>query len=88
VTIGTPDTTLKAIDAITDLMGAALAKTPTNREDIICLRTPQMQITTDPLQKVVIDGEIVGTTPIQVKCVPNSLSVIVPLISQQLSMHP
>jgi YegS/Rv2252/BmrU family lipid kinase len=88
VTIGTPDTTLKAIDAITDLMGAALAKTPTNREDIICLRTPQIQITTDPLQKVVIDGEIVGTTPIQVKCVPNSLSVIVPLISQQLSMHP
>lgn len=78
VTIGTPDTTLKALDAITDLMGAAFFKTPTNREDIICLRTSQIQVTTDPPQKVVIDGELIGTTPVLVTCVPNTLSVIVP----------
>jgi diacylglycerol kinase (ATP) len=78
VTIGTPDTTLKALDAITDLMGAAISKAPTCREDIICLRTSQIQVITDPLQKVVIDGELIGTTPIQVQCIPNSLKVIVP----------
>jgi len=78
VTIGTTDTELKAIDAIADLMGAAIYQTPTHREDIVCLRTSQIKVTTDPPQKVVIDGEIVGTTPIDVRCLPKSLSVLVP----------
>jgi diacylglycerol kinase (ATP) len=80
VTIGTPDTKLQALDAIADLMAAAIAQTPTHREDIICFRTPQIKVTTDPPQKVVIDGELIGTTPISVKCLPTSLSVIVPAI--------
>lgn len=82
VTIGTPDTKLKAIDAITDLIGAAIYQTRTNRQDIICLRTPEIRVTTDPPQKVVVDGEIVGTTPIEVKCIPQSLAVLVPSIDR------
>jgi diacylglycerol kinase (ATP) len=39
VTIGTTDSEFKAIDAIADLLGAAIYKTPTNRDDIICFRT-------------------------------------------------
>jgi diacylglycerol kinase (ATP) len=78
ITIGTPDTTLKALDAITDLMGAAISKMPTHREDIICLRTSQIYVTTDPPEKVVIDGELTGATPVQVQCIPNSLKVVVP----------
>jgi diacylglycerol kinase (ATP) len=80
VTIGTPDTKIQALDAIADLMAAAIAQTPTHREDIICLRTPQIKVTTNPPQKVVIDGELIGTTPISVTCLPTSLSVIVPAI--------
>jgi diacylglycerol kinase (ATP) len=80
VTIGTPDNKIQALDAIADLMAAAIAQTPTHREDIICLRTPQINVTTDPLQKVVIDGELIGTTPISVTCLPKSLSVLVPAI--------
>jgi diacylglycerol kinase (ATP) len=80
VTIGTPDNKIQALDAIADLMAVAIAQTPTHREDIICLRTPQIKVTTDPPQKVVIDGELIGTTPISVTCLPKSLSVIVPAI--------
>lgn len=78
ITIGTPDTTLQALDAITDLMGAAIAKTPTRREDIICLRASQIHVTTDPPQKVVVDGELTDATPVQIQCIPDSLKVVVP----------
>jgi YegS/Rv2252/BmrU family lipid kinase len=79
VTIATSDTTLKALDAITDLMAAALSQTPTHREDLICLRTNQITVITHPPQKVVVDGELWGTTPIQVQCLPQSLNVKVPI---------
>ncbi|WP_319418716.1 hypothetical protein [Pleurocapsa sp. FMAR1] len=36
-------------------------------------------MTTDPPQKVVLDGEIIGTMPIEVKCIPGGLTVFVPL---------
>ncbi len=86
VTIGTPETKLQALDAITDLMIAAIAQTPTDREDLICFRTSQIKVITDPPQKVVIDGELVGTTPIEVKCLPKSLAVIVPAIDGSLQI--
>ncbi|MGB8699167.1 MAG: diacylglycerol kinase family protein [Thermosynechococcaceae cyanobacterium] len=79
VTIGTAETNLQALDAIADLMAAAMSQTPTHREDIICLRTPQIKISTVPPQKIVIDGELVGTTPIEAKCIPKSLAVLVPV---------
>jgi diacylglycerol kinase (ATP) len=78
VTIGTAETNLQALNAIADLIAAAMTEAPTHREDIICLRTPQIKIATDPPQKVVIDFELVGTTPINVKCIPKSLVVLVP----------
>jgi YegS/Rv2252/BmrU family lipid kinase len=81
VTIGTADTEIKALDAIADLLGAAIYKIPTTRDDIICLRTPKIKVTANPQQKVVVDGEILGTTPIDVQCVSRSLSVIVPAAS-------
>jgi YegS/Rv2252/BmrU family lipid kinase len=78
VTIGTADTNLQALDAIADLMAAAITQTPTHREDIIRLRTAQIKVATNPPQKVAIDGELAGTTPIEAKCIPRSLAVIVP----------
>ncbi|MDY7020977.1 MAG: lipid kinase, partial [Cyanobacteriota bacterium] len=48
------------------------------RDDIGYLRTQRIKITTDPPQKVVLDGEIIGETPIEVECISRQLTVIVP----------
>lgn len=79
VTIAATQTRLQGLNAITSLFASALVNSPTNREDIICLRTDKIRVTTEPPQKVVVDGEIVGTTPIEVECVPNGLTVFAPL---------
>jgi diacylglycerol kinase (ATP) len=62
VTIATPQNRLQGLNALTSLFASALVNVPTNREDIIRLRTPRLKITTEPPQKVAIDGEIIGTT--------------------------
>ena len=80
VTIATQNTRIDAIDAIVDLLGAALMRSTVRREDTICLRTRQIKVTTEPPQKVAVDGEIVGTTPVEIECIPNGLTVIAPLI--------
>ncbi|MBF2036695.1 MAG: methylglyoxal synthase [Leptolyngbyaceae cyanobacterium T60_A2020_046] len=82
VTISTPQTRLQSFAAITSLFTAALVNTPTNREDIIRLRTSRLRITTNPPQKVVVDGEIIGTESVELECVPRSLVVFAPLANQ------
>jgi diacylglycerol kinase (ATP) len=78
VTISTANTRLQAIDTMLNLFGSALIKTATNRDDIICLRTQRLTVTTDPPQKVVVDGEIIGTTPVEIECIPQGLLVFAP----------
>ena len=48
------------------------------REGVGYLRSSWVKVTTDPPQKVVVDGEIIGKTPIEVKCIPDGLNVFVP----------
>jgi methylglyoxal synthase len=79
ITIASNETTLQGIQAIASLFTSALVKNPTNREDIVHLRAKKIKVNTNPEQKVVVDGEMVGTTPIEIKCIPNSLTVFVPL---------
>lgn len=79
VMILTSKTKLQTFTAMLDLLEAALIKTETNREDTIRLRTKQIKVTTDPPQKVVVDGEVIGTTPIEVKCIPGGITVVAPL---------
>ena len=79
VTIAAPTSDLEAITAMASLLGAALFKTPTNRDDIINLKTKKIKVKTDPPQKVVLDGEMIGTTPIEVECIPDGLNVLTPL---------
>lgn len=83
VTIATPKTRLQGLNALTSLFAAALVNVPTNREDIIRLRTSRLKITTEPPQKVAIDGEIIGTTPVELECLAQALTVISPLAAQQ-----
>ena len=80
VTIAAPKTDLEAVTAMASLLGAALFKTPTNRDDIINLKTKKIKVKTAPPQKVVLDGEMIGTTPIEVECIPSGLNVLAPLV--------
>ncbi len=85
VTIAAPKTELEAVSAMASLLGSALFKTPTNRPDIINLQTKHIKVTTNPPQKVVLDGEAIGTDPIEIKCIPNGLTVFAPPVSKQVS---
>ncbi|MBP0000897.1 MAG: methylglyoxal synthase [Cyanobacteria bacterium SID2] len=79
VTIGVPKNRLQSIDALASMVGAAMMKTEVQRDDIIRLRTSRIRVNADPLRKVVVDGEIVGTTPVEVECIPRGLTVISPM---------
>lgn len=47
----------------------------TDSEDIGFLRASEITIKTEPPQKVVLDGEIIGTTPVEIKCIPLGLTI-------------
>lgn len=78
VTIFAPVTVLNAIAASYHLLQTAFNGTPTERNDIGYLRVKKATINTDPPQKVVVDGEVIGTTPVFVEVIPHSLIVMVP----------
>ncbi|MGB3201545.1 MAG: YegS/Rv2252/BmrU family lipid kinase [Nodosilinea sp.] len=79
VTISTSTTRLQGINALASLMAAAAWGNPTQRDDITCLRTKSLKITTDPPQKLVIDGEILEANPMLFECLPQALTVFAPL---------
>jgi len=78
VTIAKVDTKLQAVTAMINTFGAALVNANPRQENVRHLRTRHLKIATDPSQKVVVDGEVVGTTPIEVECIPDGLTVFVP----------
>jgi diacylglycerol kinase family enzyme len=83
ITISTVKTRMQAITAITSLFASALVSSPTNREDILCLRGSRVKITTNQPRHVVMDGEIIGTTPVEVECIPRGLTLLTPLAKEQ-----
>lgn len=78
VMIITSKNRLQIVNAGVRMFGSAIFQTPAQHEDTIALRTKRVKISTDPPQKVVLDGEIIGTTPIEVECIPNGLTVLAP----------
>ena len=70
---------LQGVGAIADLFTAALAKRPAQNEDILSLRVPKLKVTTTPPQKVVVDGEIIGTTPVEFECINKGLTILAPI---------
>ncbi|QLE58417.1 YegS/Rv2252/BmrU family lipid kinase [Nostoc sp. TCL26-01] len=83
LTIVAPNSKAGAIAATYHLFQTASSGNAAERDDIGYLRAKQFKITTDPPQKVVIDGELVGTTPVEVKCVPGALKVFVPSVPEE-----
>ena len=78
ITIIAPASKTGAIAASYDLLASALRGDATSRPDIGYLRSKTITINTDPPQKVVVDGEMTGTTPVTIECIPNSLIIFSP----------
>ncbi|MEM8502943.1 MAG: methylglyoxal synthase [Cyanobacteria bacterium P01_D01_bin.1] len=72
---------LQGVGAIAELFTAALVKRPTQNEDILSLRVPRVKVTTTPPQKVVVDGEIIGTTPVEFDCIAQGLTILAPIVT-------
>ena len=79
ITIISPENRLNAIAASVHLLQNASNNEAATRDDIGYLRTKYIKVTTNPPQKVALDGEIIGQTPIEVKCIPNALNVFSPV---------
>ncbi len=78
VTIVAPKTALGVIVASYHLFQTALQSQATDRQDIGYFKASALTIRAEPPQKVVVDGEVIGTTPVRVECIPAGLSVILP----------
>lgn len=79
VTVVSPVSRAGAIAASYHLLQTALNEnSAADRDDIGYIRARRVIIRTDPLQKVVVDGEVIGETPIDVECIPGGLTIFVP----------
>jgi diacylglycerol kinase (ATP) len=77
VTIASASSKIDAIRTMARLLGAALLN-PAESPNILHIGARRLKVTTTPPQKVVVDGEVIGTTPIEVECIPGGLTVFVP----------
>ncbi len=78
VTIFAPQGTGSAIAASYNLFQSALNRRSTQREDIGYFRCKSVKIKTEPEQNVVLDGEMVGKTPVDIYCIPHGLTIMAP----------
>lgn len=79
ITIATVDNKIQAVTTILSMLGAALIRTSAELDNIVHLRSPKVKISAKPQQKVVLDGEIIGNTPLEIECLPRSLKVFAPI---------
>lgn len=78
LTIATAESKLQAVTSLLQMFSFALFKANPQRPNIFHGRVRSLRINASPPQKVVVDGEVIGTTPITVECVPNGLTVFSP----------
>jgi methylglyoxal synthase len=80
ITIATAETKLQAVVSMLGMLEAALIRNNTELENIVHFRSNKIIITTEPPQKVVLDGEMIGTTPLEIVSIPQSLAIFTPAI--------
>lgn len=51
---------------------------PATRDNIGSFSTPQVRIATDPPQRILVDGEPFGETPVRITTLPRALTVVAP----------
>jgi len=82
LTVVAPENRTGAIASAYHLFQSAFRGDAAERDDIGYLRARRIKVTADPPQKVVLDGEIIGTTPIDVECIPGGLTILVPMTQE------
>ena len=78
ITIATAETKLQAVISMLAMLESALIRHNTELENVVHLRSNQISIRANPPQKVVLDGEIIGTTPLEICSIPGGLTVFAP----------
>ena len=78
ITIATAETKLQTVISMLGMLEAALIRDNTELENVVHFRTNQISLTASPPQKVVLDGEIIGTTPLEIVSIPKGLTVFAP----------
>ena len=78
VTIFAPQGTSSAIAASYNLFQSALSDRSIRRSDVGYFRCTSVKVTATPTQKVVVDGEVIGSTPINIRCIPRGLILMTP----------
>ena len=81
VTIPVSKTWLEGINTSASLLACALAKSKVEDQNLIRLRTNKLKLTTEPTQKLVVDGEVFDENPVEFICVPNGLTIFSQLSS-------
>jgi YegS/Rv2252/BmrU family lipid kinase len=79
LTVVTPKDKTNVIAASYELLQSAILGESADHEDIKYIRTRYVKVTTQPAQKIVLDGEIIGETPINVDCIPGGLTIFMPM---------
>lgn len=78
VTIAAAETKVQAITTMLRMWGAAMVRSGNQQQNVVHARAQTVTITTNPPQKVVVDGEVIGLTPVKVECIPDGLTVFTP----------
>ena len=81
VTIPVSKTWLEGINTSASLLASALAKSKVEDQNLIRLRTNKLKLTTEPTQKLVVDGEVFDENPVEFICMPNGLTIFSQLSS-------
>ncbi|BDA66679.1 putative lipid kinase [Rivularia sp. IAM M-261] len=87
MTIVAPATKAAAIATAIHLFQSASSGNGAERDDVGYMRAKQFKITTNPPQKVVIDGEVMEAGPVEVKCLPKAIQIFVPSIDEPEPME-
>lgn len=69
---------LQAARDLVNLYGSALVKTKAELPNLYHFRTPQLKLTTNSPEAIVVDGEMVGDTPLEIACLPAALTMVAP----------
>jgi YegS/Rv2252/BmrU family lipid kinase len=78
LTIVNPQGPLDLASAGISLVKAAIQGTQSQHQRVLVARSRLLKITTHPPQKILIDGELVGETPLEMTCLAKRLKIIAP----------
>lgn len=78
ITIVAANGVLEALATGTHLLFSAGAERPATRDNVGWLRARRVRVVADPPRTLMVDGEVRGTTPFTVECLPRALTLLVP----------